>query len=90
MDPRMQTALIYFYLDEPWKYAKEIGAETIHGLYPFVTQTIVQGAKKNGVKIVPYTVDQWNDIARMMQLKVTGIITNYPGRVRKYIEHLKV
>ncbi len=38
--------------------------------------------KALGLKIVPWTVNEPADIARMLELGVDGIISDYPDRVR--------
>jgi glycerophosphoryl diester phosphodiesterase len=40
-------------------------------------------ARKLGLKTVPWTVNERADIARMLDLEVDGIISDYPDRVRE-------
>jgi glycerophosphoryl diester phosphodiesterase len=42
-------------------------------------------ARALGVKVVVWTVNDPADIARMLQLKVDGIISDYPDRVRELL-----
>ena len=44
-------------------------------------ETLVNKCHEMGMKIVPWTVDQPEDIKRMIDLKVDAIISNYPDRV---------
>ena len=44
-------------------------------------ETLVKKCHEMGMKIVPWTVDQPEDIKRMIDLKVDAIISNYPDRV---------
>ena len=39
-------------------------------------------ARKLGIKLIPWTVNERGDIARMLQLEVDGLISDYPERVR--------
>ncbi len=43
-------------------------------------------AQKNGLAVVPWTVNEEEDIRRMINLGVDGLITDYPNRVRNLIE----
>lgn len=40
-------------------------------------------ARRLGLKIIPWTVNEPADIRRMLDLRVDGIISDYPDRVRK-------
>lgn len=44
-------------------------------------ETLVQKCHERGMKIVPWTVDNPEDIRRILDLKVDAIISNYPDRV---------
>lgn len=46
-----------------------------------VTLNIVQEFQEQGIKIFVFTVDEPTDIARMKQLGVDGIISNFPDRI---------
>jgi glycerophosphoryl diester phosphodiesterase len=39
-------------------------------------------ARRLGMKVIPWTVNERTDIARMLQLGVDGLISDYPDRVR--------
>lgn len=44
-------------------------------------EALVQKCRERGMKIVPWTVDNPEDIKRILDLKVDAIISNYPDRV---------
>ncbi len=44
-------------------------------------EALVQKCREKGMRIVPWTVDEPEDIRRILDLKVDGIISNYPDRV---------
>ncbi len=52
--------------------------------YQLVDEEFIHKALERGMKIVPWTVDNIEDIQRMLNLKVDAIITNYPDRVLKF------
>lgn len=51
--------------------------------FTLVNEALVKQVHEKGMKILPWTVDEEEDIARMIGLKVDGIISNYPDRVLK-------
>ena len=44
---------------------------------------LVKKCHEMGMKIVPWTADEPQDIQRLIDLKVEAIITNYPDRLLK-------
>ena len=46
-----------------------------------VTPALVKALQAKGIKVFVYTVDEPTDIARMKQLGVDGIISNFPDRL---------
>jgi glycerophosphoryl diester phosphodiesterase len=43
-------------------------------------------ARDLGLRVVPWTVNQPADIARVLDMKVDGIISDYPDRVRQALK----
>lgn len=56
--------------------------------FNIVNKTLVEDVHKKEMKILPWTVDKPEDIQRMVDLKVDGLITNYPDRAIKLV-HFK-
>ncbi|MDO9634307.1 MAG: glycerophosphodiester phosphodiesterase family protein [Paludibacter sp.] len=48
--------------------------------YVLVDKKLVKAVHKKGMIILPWTVDEYKDIQQMIDLKVDGLITNYPDR----------
>jgi len=48
-----------------------------------VTPELVTEARALGVKVVPWTVNDPADMARLVDMNVDGLITDYPNRLRK-------
>jgi glycerophosphoryl diester phosphodiesterase len=48
-----------------------------------LTPEKVAAARKLGLKIIPWTVNEPADIRRMLKLRVDGLISDYPDRVRQ-------
>jgi glycerophosphoryl diester phosphodiesterase len=53
--------------------------------YPMVTREMMAEARKLGMAVIPWTVDQEADMHRLINLQVDGIITNYPDRLLKLL-----
>lgn len=87
IDAKVQTAYIYFFLNDPWKYAQAVGATALHVFFPLLNEETISQARKHDLGIVPYTVDEWSDISRILRYDISGIITNYPNRVRKFLSY---
>nr|WP_230416727.1 glycerophosphodiester phosphodiesterase family protein [Micromonospora tarapacensis] len=49
---------------------------------PYVTKQLVRHAHRNGIKVVPWTVNDVPTMAKLIDDGVDGIITDYPDRLR--------
>lgn len=47
--------------------------------YKLVTQDFVTSAHKHGLKVIPWTVNNSEDITKLINLNVDGIISDYPN-----------
>lgn len=85
--PEMKTGILYMEgLVEPWEYAKRINANAIHPLFYNIIPELMEGCKKHGIAVNPFTVDQPDMIRNMAAAGVDGIITNVPDRALKIVE----
>ncbi len=94
VDPACKTGFlysperkIYYYkmLFNYIGYAKEIGADYLHPHYSLVSASYVERCHKNGIGVNPWTVDDDNQVKRMLNCGVDGIITNVPDSVNKLV-----
>ncbi|AWG21563.1 glycerophosphodiester phosphodiesterase [Flavobacterium faecale] len=69
-------------IDQVLKNAKEVKAQAINPYYKTLTKEDVLTMKANKYKVIPWTVNDSLDIKNMKDMKVSGIITNFPERVR--------
>ncbi|MFV0553221.1 MAG: glycerophosphodiester phosphodiesterase family protein [Mangrovibacterium sp.] len=53
--------------------------------FPMVNAELVATCQAKNMKLVPWTVDKPEDIQRMLDLGVDGIISNYPNRVLRAV-----
>ncbi len=66
------------------EFAQEIGAFSIHPARLSVNAQYVRDAHRIGLAVYPFTVNEPDDIIRMVELGVDGVFTNYPDRVVKH------
>ena len=53
--------------------------------FPLITADFVSRAHKDGMRVIPYTVDSKADAQRVAGAGVDAIITNYPDRMFKWL-----
>ncbi|MGE8204459.1 glycerophosphodiester phosphodiesterase [Heyndrickxia sp. NPDC080065] len=82
--PEIETAALYSdSLYMPWVYARAIRAKGIHPNIKSASDMIINGAIENGIAIRPYTVNKDNEIERLIRVKCSAIITDYPEKAIK-------
>ena len=62
------------------------GGKTWSPDFSTLDENIVEKARKLGLRIIPWTVNEPDDIARMIELRVDGIISDYPDRVLELLK----
>jgi glycerophosphoryl diester phosphodiesterase len=65
-----------------------VGANILSPDYPSVDQLLVDRAHSLGLRVIPWTVDDANDMRAQIADGVDGIITNYPARLRAVMSEL--
>jgi glycerophosphoryl diester phosphodiesterase len=51
-----------------------------------LTPQRLAAARRLGLRVIPWTVNEPGDIARMLDMKVDGLISDYPDRVREQMK----
>lgn len=89
-DSLVTAALVYHPLSKFEKDIKNVGyTPTIYSChFNLVSEKLVEKAHKAGVKVIPWTVNDVNDMKAMLSYGVDGLITDYPDRARKLIDEL--
>ncbi|WML34814.1 glycerophosphodiester phosphodiesterase [Clostridium sp. OS1-26] len=84
----IKTGLLYeAILYNAHEYIKTVGADALHPSFPaMMDEKIVNNIKKNGIMINAYTVDDEKHMKRLIELKIDGIITNYPDKLNKVLQ----
>ena len=68
-------------VNEAIEFGKKIDAQAIHPNYALLNDITVKKIKNNGFKIYTWTVNNVDDINLMKQLKVDGIISDFPDKI---------
>jgi glycerophosphoryl diester phosphodiesterase len=69
---------------KPLDYARMAQAMKAGGIMPFfefLDEQFVQDAHQRGLKVITWTVDRPDDIKKVMEMGVDGIISNFPDRL---------
>jgi glycerophosphoryl diester phosphodiesterase len=61
------------------------GKVTDPGYRPYVTKAMVRHAHRNGVKVIPWTVNDTPTMAKLIDDGADGLITDYPDRLRSLL-----
>ena len=71
------------WLINPGEYVKKTKAECYHPFFLSLDEETVKEIKEQGIEINTWTVNQEEDIRKMIDLGVDAIIGNYPDRISK-------
>ncbi|MEH7252182.1 glycerophosphodiester phosphodiesterase [Neobacillus niacini] len=84
MAPEIETAPLFnerIYM--PWVYAQSIRAQGIHPKFSSITEEIIKESMKNGIAVRPYTVNKDADIAKLLKINCSALITDDPVKALK-------
>ena len=68
---------------EALPFARKVKAIAINPNFKDLNQENIKEIQSNGFKVFPYTINELDDIERMIKLGVDAIITDYPERVNR-------
>lgn len=71
------------------KFAEDLHAHSVNVCINFVDEHFVADAHNRGLKVFVYTVDDYEDIAHLMALKVDGIFANNPKQACLFYKQAK-
>jgi glycerophosphoryl diester phosphodiesterase len=72
-------------IDELIKTSKQLHVQIISPYYTLLKRPIVAQLQENGFEVVPWTVNDINEIKILIGYGVNGIITSYPKQMKDYI-----
>lgn len=62
-----------------------VGASTLSLSHGAVTPSVVEEVHRRGIRVWVWTVDEEEDMKRMFEARVDGIISNYPDRLNRVL-----
>jgi len=79
-DPEMKLALLTFMGKSVKKKIKKLGfsPDTYSPRYGLVSTKNLAMAHEMGMKVVPWTVNKTDDMKRLVEMGVDGLITDFP------------
>lgn len=68
-------------VEQALEWAEQLSAKAIHPHFSLLTEENCNEAKEKGYKIFTWTVNHEEDIYRLKQYKINGIISDFPDRL---------
>lgn len=90
VEPAARIGLLYDLRLFHWRLPKAIDAEvySLHPQYRKLDAEDIADAKAKGLAVFPWTVNEEKHLRKMIDYGATGIITDYPGRLRQILNGL--
>lgn len=84
----IKTGLLYSgILYNVYEYIKSVGADALHPSFSeLIDEKMVNDIKKNGIRINTYNVNKEEDMKRLIELNIDGIITDYPDKLNNLLK----
>ncbi len=84
--PEVQTGALLEGI--PFRYAafaEDIDATHVVLFFRSINKEFVHDAHRRGLQVFVYTVNEPEDMPRLLEMGVDGIITNYPDRIKNFL-----
>lgn len=82
----IKTGLLYMAgIYHPEVYCKYTGADALHPLFYSINKEIIDNAKKEGILVNPFTVNEEIHMKNLIAAGVNGLITNYPDKLKRVL-----
>ena len=80
INKNIKTAVLYSEpIEDIVNYAKELEVYAIHPDYKLVDKSLIKKCHENNILVNAYTVNEKEDIERLIEEGIDGIITDYPN-----------
>ena len=66
--------------------ARAVGSESIHPWIGLADPELIESAHADGLAILVYTVNELDEMRRLLDADVDGLFTNYPDRLRAMLD----
>ena len=53
--------------------------------FKLIDNNLIRFCKTNNMKLVPWTINEKNDVLKVLEYGVDGIITDYPGKIKEIL-----
>ena len=73
--------LVYDNLDDALRVATEVGAYSINPFHHKIDESFINRSHKLNLKVYPWTVNNVEEIRRVLGFGVDGVISDYPDRI---------
>ena len=73
--------LVYEDVDEALRVATDLESHSVNPYHRFIDLSFVEEVHDRGINMYPWTVDDPEDIRRVIGMGVDGVISNYPERI---------
>jgi len=67
------------------EFATQVNAFSVNLCYQYVDEEFIADAHRRGLKVFVWTVNEPDDIKKIIELGVDGICSNYPDRLNKFL-----
>jgi len=91
IDARLSLALLVGQEDEVGQKLESLGfiPEIYSPNYALIDSSRLQQWQEKGMKVIPWTVNEKEDMIKLLDMGVDGIISDYPDRVVQVLENRK-
>lgn len=72
-------------LFQPWKYAAKLGATALHPPLRATRRKLVEGCHALGLPVHVWTVNEPDELKRMVRIGADAVISNYPNLAKSII-----
>lgn len=92
LDPEIKLALLVENNSSAQQNLDSLGfiPEIYSPAYQLVNKELVEFCKKNSMELIPWTVNTKEDMAKMIEIGVDGIITDYPDVLKELLDAMNI
>jgi len=85
--PEIKTAILVESESNPKKVIEELGfiPHIYSPYFKLIDNNLIRFCKTNNMKLIPWTINEKNDVLKMLEYGVDGIITDYPEKIKEIL-----
>lgn len=73
--------LVYEDINEALRIATELESHSVNPHHRFIDLNFIEEVHDRGISVYPWTVDDFEDVRRVIGIGVDGVISDYPERI---------